>query len=149
MNLSDQQFLDVVKHTPLVSMDLIIRNPQNEVLLGLRTNEPAKDLWFVPGGRVQKDERLDDAFERILRVETGVDLKRSAAILKGVYEHHYQSNRFQAAGVSTHYVVLAYELKTHDRDIRPADDQHVEYRWFKTEDLLRDPDVHENTKAYF
>jgi hypothetical protein len=37
---------------PLVSFDLIIRDPDGRALLRLRTNDPAKGFYFVPGGRI-------------------------------------------------------------------------------------------------
>ncbi len=147
--MNDQQFLEIIKNTPLVSIDLIIRNERDEVLLGMRTHEPARGWWFVPGGRIVKDESLDAAFERVLKTETGIDAQRSSAILKGAYEHLYPVNRFGAEGVSTHYVVLAHELRISGRTVRPADDQHSEYRWFSIRDLLASEDVHDRTKDYF
>ena len=71
--LSPADFHTVVRLAPLVSVDLIIRNPQGEILLGLRANEPAKGFYFVPGGIVLKHERLRDAFTRILKRETNCD----------------------------------------------------------------------------
>ena len=56
-------FIEVVKNSPLVSIDLIVRNAQNEVLLGLRNNEPAKNYWFTFGGRIYKNERIAQAFQ--------------------------------------------------------------------------------------
>lgn len=66
MWLSDETFKSVIQHTPLISIDLIVRNEQGEVLLGKRVNAPAKGYWFVPGGRVRKNETLDDAFVRLV-----------------------------------------------------------------------------------
>ena len=40
--------------------------------MGWRENEPAKGTWFVPGGHHRKDEKIADAFDRIIR--TGQDL---------------------------------------------------------------------------
>ena len=37
-HLSDVQFADVVRFAPLVSIDLVIRDPDGAALLGLRTN---------------------------------------------------------------------------------------------------------------
>ncbi|MDP2000518.1 MAG: hypothetical protein Q8K22_13130 [Rhodoferax sp.] len=50
-------FLDVVNHTPLVAVDLVLVRGGHEVLLGLRNNRPAQGFWFVPGGRILKNER--------------------------------------------------------------------------------------------
>ena len=60
----------VIRLAPLISIDLVIRNGRDEVLLGLRKNEPAKGLFFVPGGMILKNERLVDAFARLVKTET-------------------------------------------------------------------------------
>ncbi len=59
--LSAADFSTVIRSTPLVSIDLILTRPDGAVLVGRRQNEPAKAYWFVPGGRIRKDERLDAA----------------------------------------------------------------------------------------
>ena len=69
--LDTELFKSVVANTPLISVDLIVRNPQGQILLGLRVNRPAQGYWFVPGGRVRKDERLADAFTRLVHVWSG------------------------------------------------------------------------------
>jgi colanic acid biosynthesis protein WcaH len=61
MLINKQQFLEVISRTPLVSIDLVIRDSKNRILLGRRVNEPARGKWFVPGSRILKDESLDDA----------------------------------------------------------------------------------------
>jgi hypothetical protein len=40
--LNKDEFAQVVRNTPLVAIDLIIRDPDRCVLVGLGTNEPAK-----------------------------------------------------------------------------------------------------------
>ena len=141
-------WLQVVRHAPLVSIDLILLDPEGRVLLGLRENEPARGTWFVPGGAVRKGETLDAAFTRIVRTELGLSLERSAATLQGAYEHFYETNFAGAPGVGTHYVVLAHRLSI-TREVNAADRQHRALRWFTLEALLADPAVHPNVKAYF
>jgi hypothetical protein len=60
--LSHAELDTVIRHAPLVAIDLIIRNARDEVLLGLRKNEPAKGCYFVPGGTILKSERLAETF---------------------------------------------------------------------------------------
>ena len=49
-HLSREEFLKVVENTPLVSIDLIVQDPQGRILVGYRKNRPAQNTWFVPGG---------------------------------------------------------------------------------------------------
>ncbi len=146
--LRHDELRGVVRLAPLVAIDLIIRNAQGEILLGLRNNEPAKGCFFVPGGMILKNERLSDAFARILKTETNFAAAIEDARLLGAYEHFYANNRFGEAGYGTHYVVLGYELKIDDAAALKSDDQHSELRWWTEADLLASPDVHHNAKAY-
>ena len=147
--LSSADFHTVVRLAPLVSIDLIIRNPQSEVLLGLRANEPAKRFYFVPGGIVLKHERLRDAFARILKRETNCDGRIEDARLLGAYEHFYEANSFGDATFGTHYVVLGHEITLKDASALKSDAQHSDLRWWSERDLLASDRVHENTKVYF
>jgi colanic acid biosynthesis protein WcaH len=146
-SMTNEQFLHIVDATPLVSIDLILRNEHGEVLLGKRLNRPARHTWFVPGGRIRKNERVLEALRRISRREVGVTL--SAARLLGVFDHLYEDNFLGAPGVNTHYVVLGFGADWPSHASFTADDQHDELKWWGVKELLADPAVHENTKAYF
>ena len=69
MYLDKKIFQTIVQNTPLVSIDLVIKNAQDQVLLGRRNNRPAQGYWFVPGGRIRKNETLAQAFKRLTCVE--------------------------------------------------------------------------------
>jgi colanic acid biosynthesis protein WcaH len=147
--LPPERFLQAVRDGPLVSIDLVVRDPEGAVLLGYRRNRPARGTWFVPGGRVAKGERLAAAMGRISRGEIGLELRPAEGSFLGVFEHLYDDNFAGAPGIGTHYVVLAYQFRTTpDRLALPAD-QHSEYRWLEPAALLGDPAVHAYTKAYF
>jgi colanic acid biosynthesis protein WcaH len=147
MSLANQDFARIIEATPLVSIDLVLRNPQGEVLLGRRRNRPAQGYWFVPGGRIRKDERSQDAFRRIAQAELGVAL--APGRLLGVYDHMYDDNYFGIPDLRTHYVVLACETEIGAGCALQPDEQHAELRWWPVEQLLASGDVHDNTKLYF
>jgi colanic acid biosynthesis protein WcaH len=147
--LNKHEFAQVARNTPLVSIDLIIRNPDQCVLVGLRTNEPAKGKWFVPGGVVRKYERLADAFARIVKAEIGLEASIGDAKFVGVFEHLYDSNVFEKEGFGTHYVVLAHQLDLDHQPPLVSDRQHGGFRWMTPAELISSPDVHQNTRAYF
>jgi colanic acid biosynthesis protein WcaH len=147
MHLDDRTFLQIIDATPLVSIDLVIRNERDQVLMGKRSNRPAKGLWFVPGGRIRKKERVEEALRRIAAAETGVAPRQ--ATLLGVFDHIYDDNFAGEPGVSTHYVVIAFGYRLQDcGSVRP-DAQHSELRWWDVPALLESAEVHENTRAYF
>lgn len=143
----DQAFLGIIRHTPLVSIDLIIQNREGQVLLGLRRNRPARGFWFVPGGRIRKNETLAQAQRRISRVETGAEL--SGGRLIGAFEHIYDDNTFEVANVGTHYVTLGVLLQWPAQQPLNGDEQHQDFRWASIPELLDDPQVHPNTQRFF
>lgn len=149
MFLDKQTFSTVIKSTPLVSIDLVIKNNRGQALLGKRLNRPAKDCWFVPGGRILKDESLADAFVRLTTEELGQVFTIDQATLLGPFDHFYQDNVF-GDEFTTHYVAIAYVLNIGD-DLTnlPLDVQHGGYQWFEINDLLKHEKVHKHTKWYF
>lgn len=61
------------------------------LLMVKRGREPARDLWSVPGGRVEKGEYLNAAVAREVREETGltVEVGELMGILEVVGDPHY------------------------------------------------------------
>jgi len=147
--LSHAELDTVIRLAPLIAIDLVIRNARDEVLLGLRKNEPARGCYFVPGGMILKDERLAEAFARLMKNETDHAANFDDARLIGVFEHFYDENRSGKDGYGTHYVVLGYEFKWMSAAAPKPDDQHSELRWWPVAELLSSNRVHENAKAYF
>lgn len=149
MKLEDKDFLQVIAHTPLVAIDLIVKDKRGRVLLGLRKNKPAQGFWFVPGGRIYKDERIADALARIGQEEIGVTLSPDQVRFKGVFEHLYKDNVAGIEGISTHYICLACEVIQPMTPGQLPVSQHDDWRFWEIKEQLESTEVHPNTKGYF
>jgi colanic acid biosynthesis protein WcaH len=147
--LSESEFARLIRVAPLVAIDAILRDSDNKVLLMLRNDEPARNCYFVPDGRILKDETISVAFERIVKSETGCDASFDSARLIGAYDHFYSTNRFQQEGYGTHYVVLAYEVALNGGARIELDAHQAAYEWLDETELKNRPDVHPHVKAYF
>lgn len=147
--LTQSDFRHAVEMLPLVSIDLLLRDPAGRYLTGLRTNPPARGAWFVPGGRIRKNESLRDALARLAQEELGLPIAADAWTPRGVYEHFYGTNFEGVAGRSTHYVVLAYEAELSLDPTTLPQTQHQGYRWLPAQEIAADPGVHPYTQAYF
>lgn len=141
-----ETFKTVIESTPLISIDLIVSNNEGQILLGKRTNRPAKGYWFVPGGRVLKDESFELAFKRLIKAELGID--QVASQFKGIYQHFYDDN-FSEDAFSTHYVVLAYEINFYGELSSLPFEQHSNFQWLEEKELLTNETVHTHSKWYF
>ncbi|MCW4153849.1 GDP-mannose mannosyl hydrolase [Halomonas sp. 18H] len=145
--LSDDAFRQVVAHTPLISLDFVVTNPQGEWLLGQRLNRPAQGSWFVPGGRVRKGENLAAAALRLTLGELGQTCDLTSMRFLGVYQHFYADSMLDSE-LSTHYVVLAYQLMLEPELETLPRQQHGGYRWWSPNAITHDEAVHANTRAY-
>lgn len=146
--LPAMDFLAVVHNAPLVSIDLLVHDRDGRLLVGRRTNPPAQGFWFVPGGRIRKNETLASAFSRITRAELGTAIALQSARLDRIYEHFYAEDFRGEVGAGTHYVVLAHTLAIDTRELNLPADQHDSYRWVSPDQGLADESIHANTRAY-
>lgn len=148
MFLNDEIFRKVIASTPLVSIDIIVRDMTGLVLLGERINSPAKGYWFVPGGRIYKNETIAVALSRISFSEIGMTISLEHCKSLGVYEHFYTEG-FYGEADSTHYVVLSFEIITTPEKLSLPKSQHTAYKWLCETEILKANDVHKYTKQYF
>ena len=150
--LNRDEYFQAVSLTQLVSIDILVIY-EGKLLVGERINEPAKGSFFVPGGKVYKNEYLKEALERISEHEIGVRLTSNQVTLNGIYDHLYENN-FRDDSCGTHYVCIAclFELD----DVEQIDvvetamlSQHHCVEWLDTNQVLDHPKVHTNVKSYF
>jgi colanic acid biosynthesis protein WcaH len=153
MKLAAEKYIDVIEHTQLVSIDLLVTNgDRSKILLGKRVNQPARDTWFVPGSRLYKAETIQEGLSRVSKDELGVELTDGKLI--GVFDHIYDSNFLERQGISTHYVALGMLLIVNEQTIEKINanmplDQHANIMWFDVSDeTMTRKDVHLFTKTY-
>ena len=149
--IPDKLFSKIVSFSPLVSVDLVIENNNQEFLLGFRENRPAYGYWFVPGGRIRKNEKIHDTLDRILENEIGVSQEDYEVSFIGVFEHFYPDSVFEKKlEISTHYVAIAFQVMFAGEEGSVINDsQHSELKWFSMEDIIENEDVHYYCKEYF
>lgn len=142
-----EDFKQLVANAPLFAIDLVVLNEQNQILLGQRKNAPAKGFWFVPGGRVFKNESLENAVKRISQVELGCMLNREALHFLGLFDHFYSDSFFDKQ-ISTHYINATHGIRLAVEQLNLPTEQHKVYRWVDVDDLAQDETVHSFSKIF-
>ena len=149
--LDGEVFLSLVDNAPLVAMDLVVVRGGTEILLGLRNNRSAQGFWFVPGGRIRKNESMQNALARVAQDELGLALAAlpQPPVHMGAFEHFYADCFAGDVGVSTHYVVMGNLVQLPaGTELAAADTQHSDLRWWPLAEALASDQVHRFTKDY-
>lgn len=124
MSIEPRLYDEIKKSMPLPCVDLLVTYKDN-LLLMLRNNEPGKDLWFTPGGRIHRNEPLEEAVKRVLSEETGLQPTNVTQI--STMSHIWPE---------IHTVTTYYKVEV-DTDKVKLDEQHRDHRWInKMEDDL-------------
>jgi colanic acid biosynthesis protein WcaH len=100
-----------VRLAPLVSIDLNIRDNEQNIFVALRTNEPAKVAYLVPGGCIRNGETIENAFVRILEKGNRLSCPLCGCAVSSPFQTFYPANRYGQSGYGTPYVVLACEVR--------------------------------------
>ncbi len=113
-----------------ISIDCVIFGFEKsvfEILLVKRAVNPGKGMWALPGGFIKKNELVEDAAQRILKVTTGVSniYLEEIAVLD-------QVDRYPGRRVFTlaHFALISPE----DYQLTAGIDT-TEVRWFKLDEL--------------
>lgn len=99
------------------------------VLLVRRGQPPAEDLWAIPGGRVEIGETLQEAAEREILEETGIQIRAAEPL------YTFDVIDRDAAGrVRFHYVIVDLAADYVSGEPSGADDA-LEARWVSAREI--------------
>jgi len=113
---------------PVVAVGAIVFR-DNRVLLVRRGQPPSRDLWAIPGGRVEIGETLQEAAEREILEETGIIIQAR----EPVYAFDY-IERDGSAHPRFHYVIVDLIADYVRGEIRAGDDA-ADVRWISAAEL--------------
>lgn len=123
--IDEALYTKIKQHMPLPCVDLLATH-KGRLLLMKRTNRPARGLWFTPGGRIMKNESIENAVTRVLIDETG--LTPVSITQCGAMSHKWPE-------VQT--ITVFYRVEVESEDIR-MNDEHDDFKWI----TKMDPDLH-------
>ncbi|MEI7811968.1 MAG: NUDIX domain-containing protein [Ignavibacteria bacterium] len=75
IGLPDEVFYYVSRTTPLVNVDLLIKDENGRTLLAWRNDKHAGTGWHIPGGIVRFRETFETRIKKVAKTEIGTDLE--------------------------------------------------------------------------
>ena len=127
-NISSGVYSEIHRLMPIICVDCVVGH-EGKILLVRRKREPVKDHWWFPGGRLIKNERLEQAVKRIVKCETGIDIQ--PPIYLGHDQTEFIMDPFDH-GEGTHTVNFVYASNiSHMAMMRVVlDDDHIAHSMF-------------------
>jgi 8-oxo-dGTP diphosphatase len=116
---------------PIPTIDIIIQGKSNDnnnnttILLVKRKKDPFKDYFALPGGFVDKGERVEDAVRR--EAEEELSVKVEPTNILGVYSDPNRDPR-------GHIMSITFTARLNDGDVKVGDDAS-EIKWVKLDDI--------------
>ena len=138
--IEEKLYKKIQEVLPICCVDVVIFNKNKEFLLLKRKNEPAKDQWWVPGGRIKKGEKTEKAVLRKVKEETGLNIKIKKML--GVKETIFKKGFF---GNSVHTLNIIFLAKAKSNKVK-MDFQNSEYKWFSKTEKKLDPYIRQVIK---
>ena len=109
MNIIEESlYKQIIKSVPILCIDLIIMH-NNQYLLVKRKQNPLKNEWWVPGGRVQLGERIENAVNRMLNQELSIPRSNNFKLC-AFYQDFFDLSAFGVHPYHTIAVVFKVEL---------------------------------------
>lgn len=138
--LSSELYSEVVRNTVVVCVDCLIvkynvHTNRHECLLVERADEPAKNLWWLPGGRLYKGETFFDGALRKVKEETGLqnddDNRIQPIQILGYYNTFFSTSSWDTEkekGTQTVQPIVLVKLESDKTDVL-LDKTSERYRW--------------------
>ncbi|MBF0442234.1 MAG: NUDIX hydrolase [Oligoflexales bacterium] len=144
--LPEELFLFITKITPMINVDLLIKNDLNHTLLTWRDDGLWPAGWHIPGGIIRFKESSFDRLKEVAATELGttVDFEKSPIAVNEVIE--------PCRMVRGHFISLLYKCKLTGnldeiRRYESGKPKPGEWAWFDKcpENIL---EVHEMYREY-
>ena len=124
----------ILESIPILTVDIVIFNKdKDKVLLFKRNNNPIKGVYYTPGGRINKNESLNNAVIRKGKEELGLNLNSFDLKFCGIIEEFFDISSYD--NISSHNINMVYEYILEDLNKINLDNQHEDFDWFNINSL--------------
>lgn len=143
--LPEEIFLFATQITPMINVDLLVRDKKGRILLSWRDDELCGTGWHVPGGIIRYKEKIGHRIEQVALKELGCKIKYSR---EPIEIKELICNKSARA----HFITLIYdcevvgELNTENQKYQCDEVGYLAWHEVFPENMI---DVHYFYKKYF
>lgn len=145
--LPEEIFLFASRITPLVNVDLLVKNEDAQTLLTWRADGYGKAGWHIPGGIIRYKEMAGDRIRAVARLELGAEVDFHSEPL-AVNEFIHADRRVRGHFISLLYRCSLITPPVEDLRYESGIPQPHQWMWHNTcpEDIIT---VHELYRKFF
>jgi len=115
----------------VTSVVAVIVDDDERVLLTRRNVAPFKNMWVMPGGKIDLGEQIFKALHREVKEEVGLEVEIGELI--DVFEHLTPGEE------NNHFIILYYRCRPLSCDITHNPSEVAEARWVPRDELADFP----------
>lgn len=118
----------------------LILNENDEIFL--MKSPKWENQWLVPGGHVEKGEKIEECVKREVKEEVGLDVEDIdfVTVLEGIPE------KFER---DTHFIFLNYSCRAENQEVELDQREAVEYVWIDLKEALNsDLNINDSTEKF-
>jgi len=124
--IPQELYEQILENMPICCLDIIVyRN--KKILLVRRKNKPAKDNWWVLGGRLLKREKLKEGVKRKVKEEAGIQIDEPEFV--GVQEYFSKDSKFDNVRTGTHTIGLIFKCELKNNQEIKLDSTSSDFKW--------------------
>ena len=131
-HIPPSEYENIMEKMPVCCVDIVIKK-LDRFLLVLRENEPLKGEWWIPGGRIHKNEKSEDAARRKVKEECNINIKIEKKI--GFYDVFSDKGIFDNLKTGVHTVSVVFLASVDGEEGIALDKQSSKFRWMTKEEM--------------
>ncbi len=134
MYIEEEKYRILLDNSIISTCDIICLTKDKKILLCLRNNEPLKWIYYIPGWRRYKNEKIMDSAKRKAYEELWLEIDTNRLIFLGVYDDIYDNSAFE--WISTHCEAITFVYQINDEEVKniKIDKQHSDFKFFDIND---------------
>jgi len=116
---------------PIPCVDIVVECKEKFLFLK-RTEKPAQGEYWFPGGRLYKNETLEDCIKRKLNEEVGIGSYKLIDQI-GAFETIFDDGPFES---QSHTINVTYHVIVDSEEIKKNDKFFDDYKWIYKDDEI-------------
>lgn len=150
VRLSKEDYAKMTRKAPIPCVECVPVQKDGKVLLGYRTDEPAKDTFYTIGGGIIAGESFEEAAARVGSRELDLDIdpqrfRRAGSEISQVWANNPTGAKGGIHGITW---VMYFDITEDEANDIVMDESHSRLKWVDPERYIHSSECHPVLRKY-